>query len=1051
MTLIDTDVEILHEIITTAQQSSYVDSLPFRAVFAAYDQVLVQHGLDSNHDQVYLRFLFRLGDKRETGKSLYEAFEAVLLELGIQLLFSTEEEGSQEVDATNNTIHNSAVPDVNNAPRGRSRRASFNSYYDAENESTRANQLRYTSGASLSRLPRFRSTTRATTRPTERVFSQRPPSEILRTSDSPGRLISREFLSNFHHYGRPRNDIMRDGGRQASYKPKNEECLQEEAAYGSQQYDSESYDSSERSDEKVAIRTYPAPGKRQFTPPQDILYRPSETQLLRDADTFQYFRTRSVAGDALRKWRTLAVEACHIHHEMECRAAACDANTLLRQAYDQWQTLFQARKHRAELEKYFDNLEQKAGKARDRYLLTKALTHWVQCTYEEVERASFARRNILRTRYFRSWLDITVVNKIKIRRQRLKKFVLVWRHKYELSNQRDAGAVAIYYTNLVETIYWRWFWSFCERRAPVWKDGRLKRRYFVQCLLIHQVDAQKTFQATLAYEKKSKRRYFDHWLEKIRKFQLIKQQSQDFSETQLKKTSLSAWRLQLKYLPFFHRISGMVNWRIASSNFSTLMIRFKLERHAEQVNHGRVVRNAWTHWNDRLRWQTLARQINDRLLVEALYKWVLTERFTLLERLCQERMERRALNTIVRYFKSLRSHHNETCQSIVESRDRTLLQLALRSWQGQLQANAQNDRLAFEFRAPKTTQKYLHTWTTSCKHCQQLQTWSRNATFYFRGSRTLKRWQMAVSENQSQKRRNAYVSVRRAMKMNLARRILHRWQEQANHIFTLRQIAQELGQKRTLVFATSMFDCWRDRLHFSIAENLEASRNFGAYLVYQYLQLWVEHLRDRGQDEAKAQEFALSHVQKIAYDNLRALQLKVFEHRSRNKTAADLKAWNEKHHHQSFLRIWREETDKKRGATATDFTRSYRSRRNAAVARLPIPDNAGASDAGPEDWLALDNEFEIGDWIPTLEAQRSLTPIPGYLSTPSKRAARARAIVRGGNTPASPVSMRTPLLRKLHTQPATESRLGPGGLGRSVRRFRPSGFENLTQRESQTP
>ena len=846
---------------------------------------------------------------------------------------------------------------------------------------------------------------------------------------------------------------MRDKGRQASYVPKHEGTMQK-AVHRSQSYSAGSYGSNELSDENVALGSYSSTAGRQFSPPQSNLYLPSETQLLRDADTFQYFRIRSVAGSALRKWQILALDARHIHRDMERRAASYDVNTLLRQAYDQWRTLFRARKHRAETEKFFDHLERKASKARDLYLLTKAFTHWAQCTSEELERVSFARRHILRTRYFHAWQDITVVNEFKVRHQWLKKFLYLWRHKYESSYKTNTRAVTLYYSNLVETLYWRWFWNFCERRAPVWKDGRLQRQYFVQWLLVHSAHAQKTLQATAAYEDRLKRRYFGRWLEKMRDIQVIEHQSELFYGAQLKEKSLSAWRVQLKYLPLYRRIAGMVNWRIASSNFLTLTIRFQLERRAAQVNRERILRNAWTHWNDRLRWQTLARQINDRLLMESLYKWVLAERFALLKRLCEERLQRRALNTILKHYKTLRADYNEAYESIVDSRNRTLSQLALRSWQGQLRARGLDNRLAFEFRAPEVVQKYLHIWTASGKHFQQLQKWSEDAAYYFRGTRTLKQWQTAVLENQSRKRRNAYVSVRRVVKMNLARRMLCRWHEQASHISTLQQRAQEISQQRILLFATSMFDCWRDRFHFSLAENLEASRNFEADLVYQHLQLWLDRFRSRTQNQTEAQDFAGSHVQKIAYETLRALQLKLFEHRSRNKTAADLKAWNEKHHHQTLLRKWREKADRKRGVAVTDFASSYRYRRSTVVTRVPVADVAAAPGARPEDAessTAFGDDFVISDWIPALEAQRSLTPLPGYLSTPSKRAARARAIVHGSNTPATPVGLRTPMLRRLYAQSATESRLGLGAAGRSVKGFRPSGFEDVTEREWQTP
>jgi len=106
----------------------------------------------------------------------------------------------------------------------------------------------------------------------------------------------------------------------------------------------------------------------------------------------------------------------------------------------------------------------------------------------------------------------------------------------------------------------------------------------------------------------------------------------------------------------------------------------------------------------------------------------------------------------------------------------------------------------------------------------------------------------------------------------------------------------------------------------------------------------------------------------------------------------------------------------------TEFARSYRGRRAGKGQHTPAAGRAGAGifrlgegggdgrdwegrDTGDgrstgqregDEFPTEDDNFELGDWIPALEAQSNMTPLPGYLSTPSKRAARARAMVRGG-------------------------------------------------------
>ncbi|MCJ1477416.1 hypothetical protein MMC13_006087 [Lambiella insularis] len=1046
------DVAILHEIITTAQNSANVDRLPFRAIFAAYDQILAQHGLDPNHDQVLLRFLFRLGQQRGPEQSLYEAFEALLSELGIQILFGSEEDVSQE-GGTENEVNRPTVvaQEPGSVPR-RSRRASFSSFYDAGDETTRAIQHRLGSEESHLRGQKDRPATRATTRPTENVSARKARPKPTQVLPAPDRLTSKEFADNLVHYKRRRVSTSsyrsQSGYRNRSSKPLLRQSVPDEAISVSRPEYNSSLTDDGGLDDTVSSSTSRIKEQLHLARPNEHIDQFSETQILREVETFQQYRTHSVAKDAIRRWHVLAVDRIHQHREMKERAETHDARILVRQAFDQWHILFLARRQITETERFFSHLERRASKARDLYLLTKAFTHWAQCASEEVERTSVACRHILRTRYFNAWLEITAVNKFKVRHQAIRKFFWIWRSSLKKQLANDSKAVTIYYHNLAQIIYWRWFWNFCERRVPERRNARLKKRYFTCLLLAHDTNVDKDVRSAESRDVNLKRRYLTLWIERVRKIKVDRQQAEMIYQQSLTKRCIKEWHLQLTYLPLARHVAGMVNWRIVSSSLSSLVHRLNLEQQASQLNKRRIIRNIWTHWNDCLRWRTLSHQVDDRVTIEALYRWVLAERFVLLQRLNEERLKKRILETITNRWHDRTSRYERLRIDLAHRRNQALLSSVTRKWHKELLVQNQQNHIAFQFHAPRVAQETLQLWNVNYKRCRQLHTEATDAIFYFRASKSIKLWQKAVVESQKAKRRDAYISVRRRIKMDLARRLVAQWREKALHVSSLQQRARETDQKRNLHFATAMFDRWKDSLGFAISEGIEAGQNFNADLAYQQLQIWIERLRAQQQAEAKALDFVMSHVQKIAYEGLRAFQLKVLEYRSHEQIAGDLRASNERRHHRSFLRIWREQTNRKRGISSTEFSQSYRLRKPGTKIVANVVEPIGRA----EEWRALDDEFEPGDWLLS-QSQSSTTLLPGYLSTPSKRAARARALVRGSSAaPATPMNtttplmMRTPLTRRLHAPTSTISRLG-----RSTGGLRLAGFEDISEERSRTP
>ena len=864
-----------------------------------------------------------------------------------------------------------------------------------------------------------------------------------------GGLTAAQFASNLQHHRRRRESVSSHGSRQITGRN----------ALTHRVITPPRGEKSSRVDSSSINETPPHPAAQVIeTPyvlaPSEFLYRPSLTQLLQDADTFRDTHMRSVADDVIWTWLEVALRMRRDHQKMSEKAIARDIDVLRRQAFEQWRLVFLTKRQTRETERFFDALSRRATRARDLYLLTKAFTHWAQCASEEVERTSIARRHILRTRYFNAWRDITAVNDLKIRRQGLRKFFPLWRERHELVLAAERKAIVVYGSKLTRSFYWQWFWSFCERRAPAWRGAHLKRQYLLQWQARAYSIRQQDVEIGVCRSTDLQRHCLQKWLEKSRILLSCNRQAEQVRYRRLLASHFHVWQPQLQYLPLARRISSMVDWRIAYSTFYTLLQRFTLERRAETVNRLRILRNAWTDWNDRLRWQTLARQIDDRLVTQALYKWVLAERYTLLRRLYQKRVKQRHLTKLADRW-GLLNRRNETSLQIIEtSRNRRCMASIISQWRTYIHSYNQQHQLAHEYHSPCVTQDALQLWKNRFAHTRKLGNWARDAAFYFRASRTFWRWQVAITESQKRKRRDGYSSIRRRVKINLARKVMEQWRESSNRISQSKQTAEDANQRRTLAYATALFDRWREGSNRLMERSYQVNKQYAENLFHRYLQLWVNCFTAHQQMQEQGHLFARLHDSKIAYESLRALQLKVFELHSRKETAVSLNQSNEKRHYRNLLRTWRERTARKRGQPTQDFVRTSRSKR-FGVKRNKADDEEVAFARTNEDWTAFDDDFELGDWIPALEAQTSETPLPGYLSTPSKRAARARALVKLPLTaPATPLGTATPFPRRLRlqamTDPRGEGKVGPErtDFGRLMGAGRKGGFEDIPEGSS---
>ncbi len=991
--------------------------------------------MDPNHDRVYLRFLFRQGKKKLPTQSLYESFESLLGELGIQLEFTNGEDGIQDitrnVDARSGfeaTIQSTG----NETPPKPTRRASFHSYND--NVVTRAKISRAHSRDSSVRphdrpmlSPTERPATRASTRPSEKTHERlpAPPSSAIL-----GRQTAQDYASHSQDHER-RNGIA-PGNSNKRYK----------AISGpSGALKTPSVDVVSPNDEST-IATSPEQSENEPTesPAQlpfildqrEFLYRPSGTQLLRDAETFQHYHFRAIARDIIKKWCSAALRAEENHKEMEASALRYDTSILLHQGFEQWRTRFHERRQVTEKKRVLDILEQQTSRRRDLFLLLKAFTHWAERTKEEALRTSAARRHVLRLRYFKAWRQITAVNDLKVRNQGLRKFYAIWKQRHIGNQIHEANSASNYEESLLKKIYWRWFWTLCERRAPQWRASQLKAKYFNLWLESVRHIAQIEHQMSKSVIERTRKIVLLLWLKKTRMTLSSFEMAALSSDLRITARSLLEWKLGWQHAPIAREVSNMVDWRIASTTFATLVTRYRVERQSESVNRLRTLRNAWTQWNDRLRWQAIAQQIGDRFMHEALYKWVIAARSAQQQRLHERILKQRMLLKVACRFSGMRAQSDRRSQTIIHGRKRTALGSTFETWRRRLGAHRENDQTALKFYTPRIAHEALQSWQTRSAHIRKLKGWVEKSEYYFMATKFLKRWRAAVIKSKRDKCRDAYAKLRRKFKMDLATEVISRWRSLTIQVLKVDKEAQLIYQNRLLQFGGGLIEIWRTRWLAAAGQSRVADDYYLRRVADRYLNVWQERLWSHQELGEQAEQYAQLQTRKFSLGWLRKLRVQMIELQGHPRKADSLREMYEKRFIQNIVKRWRAETAIKRGYSQPDMIFSARSKRFTLRTEEDMTNRA-------ENWTAFEEDFDLGDLITAPES--STAPLPAYLTTPFKRAATAKAVVKGSTTPAG-----TPLQRHVRSQPGTRPRARrQGGLGSSI------AFDAIVEHDPKTP
>lgn len=974
--------------------------------------MLAQRGVEYDHGQVYFRFLLRMLAGQTDDDALFGRFTALLGRMGIQIEVDEERQGVEEItrqiDGLDAIDNGTEVQSQSSAQR--SRRASFSSVHNTHNLTYRnTNETDARAFPAKAQLPngrQTRSSSRATD-PTSGRRKLRGQQRLLAEHPTRGRLSMRASSETLHNYRRTDSvssqgsvRITRTNGYAANHN-----------LYSADESDANSI---------------PQPHSRggslvngeHYVPPE-MLYRPSEIQMLADADTFEYHRMFRLRRHLLQRWRDRAMGLQQAHDRMYYQAAAYDWNTLLRQAFEQWRATLQDKRQARETERFFQHLEERAGKARGLFLLTKAFTHWAQCASDEVLRTSVARRHILRTRYFNAWRDITAVNELKVRRQALRRFLAVWRQRTADALDNDITAVAVYNDNAVRRVFARWYRQYCLDIFPKWRDGRLRKRWFDRWrTIVRQLRDRETWVEQMrAYQ--VQRESLSLWTKDVRDVRNYENIANEFRAVALRQNALRPLKIWAKLAPLAFQVARKHDARLIQVVLSLWQQRTQASRQAVMVNHLRMLRNAWTSWNDRLRCLILSRRIDDRVATEALFTWWLQERVMFYVKLRQARANRRlflhwaAATAIKRTALEIASH----CFS---STQRTLvLRNTLIKWRSQRQIRREHETQALALITPRITGNALHNWRTRAAHIRTLNSQADAARFYILTTTVLKEWRDKTQQSRRMRRREAYALVRRRVKMTLVHNVFGEWRSKTVESKALEAIASEQVKKRTTVTATLLLQAWWQRAQRSVEMSRQAETSRKRRLLTETWQVWTsQHRQIAGLDD-QAGAFRAEITTVDAATCLRKLNWRLFQLQRQQESALALRERNWEKHVRNMLRYWAE-----RAAVALESRAAKQDLRHVDDADQDddlnfengdgdsLPPGDGSM-ARAEEWSAFDDDLGSLNLDLSLPADPDApakgvasehashvwadglptsTPLPGYLRTPSKRStARVKA------------------------------------------------------------
>ena len=995
-----------------AQQKPDVQKRPKRALFEAYEDVFAEKHLDTRQDRACLRTILQLGEPGIPGDALYDKFEFVLRQIGVHLDFADDESPGRSDHQAAARSHPGDKRFEKEAflqasLKRPTRRASFTSMHDVTTEQIQLSRPLRSPRASESRLPDGRgplAVVQQKNLPTPMLQTAKPIHQRRFSHDSPGskrngmKAVYNERFHGSKHY--PSNNGISDLGTEG------------------RRYGQFRQDGVLTSDEiEISLpKLYPPDPSRQ-----------AAADLDRVAEAFEDVRRRNMQKALLSRW------ACHargrLEHVqgMELQAVNKDVLTLKRQAFDFWRAAYNQKRQQIREERFFEHLRNRAGQAYDLYLLTKSFTHWIQITAAAVAKTNAARQRFLFTKYFNAWYQLTVTNELKAERQALKAPLNLLKRRAAQYYRDQVNALEVYHDNLTKYVFWRWFRKWCDRAAPRYREQQLQRRTFSKWLRKSRDIRSRQVEVDSGFVRGSLQKVFRIWATKTRIDVAGHQQANAFWKSRLLGTLLVKWHAEAKLKPIADRVLHMRDLRIKRSTFSIWQLRTRMVFRAEAVNRMRTLQNAYTAWNERLRSQALAARMNERLLAETLYKWVIAQRFGLMIRISEQRQKRNAMQSFLAGTRRMWTDLFPKAERLVNARSQRSLESTFGCWRNRTVVIQAHSQMALDFSNKKLKQDTIEAIRLKLRGKQKLEMWAKDARFFFLMTRHITIWRAASAQSKKHREREGHAKMRRKCKMNLARRALFTWSHKRNENLEAGKEADKFRRQKLKVLQQVLFRVWLAAASQRKQEAIQMSKRYNDRLLGHSLGLLVDASRHLYSMQSRAEQFHHLKLSEICSAQLRRFSMRAFEIRRREQDARAMQDRHWNRHVRNIFRHWSSKTQDiicrdliSNAPTEKPQEREPTDAGYGTASNEDQPKSTNENDLGvthrAEEWTAFDTELlEDNEWIPSLDHEPLVTstpmPAPAYLQTPSKRAARARALVNLSTTPAT--TLRTPFAARL--------------------------------------
>ncbi|TAQ89313.1 hypothetical protein B7494_g2375 [Chlorociboria aeruginascens] len=1028
------DVALLHDIVVRAQELLPTlparERLPTNALFNAYYEILAELGVNSDHDSRYARVLFKIGGLRSEG-TLYEKFEEVLGKMGIRIILDLENqmvesvvgEEDREVEFEEQRI-SLQQGNGNARPRARPRRNSESTLWDLENQERSRRRRRRNS---ISDTPRKGDAPTILDPDLTREFPQQQlqQSNIQATAVRETDRNPRARLTSGQNG--PRRPGERSVSTQASMRirqrspsfPRYQRPGTSASIPASDLYHAGSEDTSFTEPEWEEEMPY-----RELLPEQP---KESEHIMKVKASIYYQHRMNFLIINILQTWRDEAIRSRKINTRLTERARLHDKIALLHPAWDLWvRELAEKREERKRIHReadkaaFFAKLEERATQARYRHIVYKAFTHWHAHALDEQKYMGAAQRHMVKFRFFNAWKDLTVANEFKVRIHVLKSFVSVWKRKSSDNAGKASFAVQIYRDNLIKKVFEEWWLKhFGLKALRKWEESTQLKALWLWIAAYRRLD-DKHYDAEEHWTLQLSSKALRNWNGKYNAHLDQYGQANAHYQRQICGHTLRKWRRETQIIPAKKTVQIDVRARVLRDIFSVWLQRTRQERQAASVDRTRTIREAWTHWRHKVRLQVHRTRVDDQCVRKCLGQWVAAERLVYVKLNRDETLLRKCLldwSQRLRVDGEKRWDHEDFADNHAVQKTQRLV---LNVWQSWLQHRQQQEVEAEKFHTPIVLRRVISKWMEQSQHQLKLQQWSRDARFYFLASKSLKKWKISAELSKREKRKAAYAQVRRMMKINLARRILFDWLDKAQRIMGLQDQAADVADNKNLIVGMDIFDRWRARTE----ELAEMDSMWQDIVLKKYMVIWISRSSAL---HALNVEASIDFQETRQNQAIRKWRLKSLQVRSQETYAAEVRQKNLKRAFRKIFTYWQQRTAQKR-----------------PPAEVPESTTLDTTER-VEAWSELGDDDE---WAKGLEEATFSTPVPGYMSTPSKRTERvlAAAAARYSTTPRAPLS--TPAERLLRAQYSGGTlplslRRGPGrstlGMG--------EGFANINEKD----